>query len=67
MDEDIVFEKTGFSIKYWGRLSNSQFIEEAMGGQIFREYAEGDRLQMFQIVYRLINDATRTTKEAPKV
>lgn len=54
----IIFENTGFSIEYWGRFTESEFIEQGMKQQVFKQFADDVRRVLLKQVYQIMhNDA----------
>jgi hypothetical protein len=55
----IIFENTGFSVEYWGRFTESEFIEHGMKQRVFKQHPEDVRLQLLKQVYQIMHDAPR--------
>jgi hypothetical protein len=60
----IIFDNTGFSVEYWGRFTESEFIEQGMKQRVFKKHPDDKRRQLLQLAYTVIHDAIRTTKTA---
>lgn len=63
----IIFDNTGFSVKYWGRFTESEFIEQGMRQRVFRQYADDVRRELLKQVYQIMQDdiarnATKTER-----
>jgi hypothetical protein len=57
----IIFNNTGFSVEYWGRFSESEFIEQGMRQQVFKGRTDEVRRGLLKQVYQIIHlDPTRT-------
>jgi hypothetical protein len=52
----IIFENTGFSIEYWGRFNEAEFIEQAMRQKVFKQYPDEVRRDLLKQVYQIIHD-----------
>lgn len=60
----IIFDNTGFSIEYWGRFTESEFIEHGMQQGVYKQYAVDKRQELLKLVYQLIqDDIARSTKK----
>ena len=57
----IIFDNTGFSVEYWGRFTESEFIEQGMRQKVFKLRPDEVRRELLKQAYRVINDAPRTT------
>lgn len=56
----IIFDNTGFSVEYWGRFTESEFIEQGMKQKVFKQHSDEVRRQLLQQVYQIIHiDAPR--------
>lgn len=59
----IIFDNTGFSVDYWGRFTESEFIEQGMKQRVFKRYPDDVRRELLKQAYRVIYDATLSTKK----
>lgn len=62
---DVVFEGTGFNVKYWSRHTLAGFVAECVVDGIMAQYQGGARVEVLTIIYQLIQtaagyDVTRT-------
>jgi hypothetical protein len=55
----IIFDNTGFSVEYWGRFTESEFIEQGMKQGVFRQYGDEVRRQLLAQAYHVIHDTPR--------
>jgi hypothetical protein len=55
----IIFDNTGFSVEYWGRFTESEFIEHGMQQKVFKDRPDEVRRQLLKQAYQVIHDATR--------
>lgn len=60
----IIFDNTGFSIEYWGRFTESEFIEQGMKQKVFKQYPDDVRRELLKQAYQVIHDATFPTKKS---
>lgn len=60
----IIFDNTGFSVEYWGRFTESEFIEHGMQQRFFKDRPDEIRRKLLQQAYQVINDATLITKKS---
>lgn len=51
----IIFDNTGFSVEYWGRFTESEFIEQGMRQMVFKHHPDEVRRQLLQQVYQIIH------------
>lgn len=51
----IIFDSTGFSVEYWGRFTESEFIEQGMKQKVFKQHPDEVRRQLLQQVYQIIH------------
>lgn len=58
----IIFDNTGFSVEYWGRFTEAEFIEQGMRQKVFKRYRDDVRLELLKQAYLIIHDIARTTK-----
>lgn len=59
----IILDNTGFSVEYWGRFTESEFIEQGMKQMVFKQYPDETRRQLLFEAFKIINNHTpRTTK-----
>lgn len=56
----IIFDNTGFSVDYWGRFTESEFIEHGMQQKVFKGQPDDVRRELLKQAYRVIHDVTRT-------
>lgn len=54
----IIFDNTGFSIEYWGRLTEPEFIEQGMKQMVFKRYPDDVRRQLLFEVFKIISNHT---------
>lgn len=52
----IIFDNTGFSIEYWGRFTESEFIEQGMKQKFFKQHPNDKRRELLKQVYQTIQD-----------
>lgn len=55
----IIFDNTGFSVEYWGRFTESEFIEHGMQQKVFKGRPDDVRRELLKQAYQIINDVTR--------
>lgn len=61
----IIFDNTGFSIEYWGRFTESEFIDQGMKQKFFKQYADEKRRELLRLVYQIMqNDHPRIVETA---
>jgi hypothetical protein len=58
----IIFDNTGFSVEYWGRFTESEFIEQGMKQKVFKKHPDEVRRLLLQQAYQIIHDATRNAE-----
>ena len=64
----IIFENTGFSVEYWGRFTESEFIKQGMKQRVFKQYTDDVRRELLKQVYQIINsDPARITETAKRL
>lgn len=57
----IIFDNTGFSVEYWGRFTESEFIEQGMRQKVFKDRTDEVRRELLKQAYQIIqDDITRT-------
>jgi hypothetical protein len=59
----IIFENTGFSVDYWSRFTESEFIEHGIQQNVFKHYPGNVRRELLKQVYQIIHDAPRITAQ----
>lgn len=52
----IIFDNTGFSIEYWGRFTESEFIEQGMMQRVFKQHADDVRRELLKQVCQIMQD-----------
>lgn len=52
----IIFDNTGFSIEYWGRFTESEFIEQGMKQKVFKQHPDDVRRELLKQVFQIIQD-----------
>ena len=57
----IIFDNTGFSLVYWGRFTESEFIEQAMKQMFFKNRPEAVRRELLKQAYQIIHDPALIT------
>lgn len=50
----IIFDNTGFSVEYWGRFTESEFIEQGMKQKVFKQYPDEVRRQLLKQAYQIM-------------
>lgn len=55
----IIFDNTGFSVEYWGRFTEAEFIEQGMRQKVFKQYPDDVRRELLKQAYRVIYDTPR--------
>lgn len=61
----VIVNNTGFSVEYWARFGEQEFIEQAIRQRIFKDVEESDRILLLKQVHKLLQDhPARTTKKA---
>ena len=62
----IIFDNTGFSIEYWGRFTESEFVEQGMKQRFYKQHPDDKRRELLKLAYQIMqHDITRnaaTTK-----
>lgn len=58
----IILDNTGFSVEYWGRFTESEFIEQGMKQKMFKRHPDEVRRQLLQQAYQIIHDAPRNAE-----
>jgi hypothetical protein len=51
----IIFENTGFSVEYWGRFTESEFIEQGMKQKVFKQRPDDVRRELLKQVYQIMH------------
>lgn len=54
----IIFDNTGFSVEYWGRFTESEFIEQGMKQKVFKQHPDDVRRQLLFEVFKIISNHT---------
>lgn len=58
----IIFDNTGFSIEYWGRFTEFEFIEQGMKQKVFKQRPDDVRKELLRQAYKIMqDDIARTT------
>lgn len=52
----IIFDNTGFSVEYWGRFTESEFIDQGMKQMVFKQHTDEVRRELLKQVYQIIQD-----------
>lgn len=52
----IIFDNTGFSVEYWGRFTESEFIEQGMKQMVFKGRDDEVRRELLKQAYQIIQD-----------
>jgi hypothetical protein len=52
----IIFDNTGFSVEYWGRFTESEFIEHGMQQKFFKQHPDDIRRELLKQVYQIMQD-----------
>lgn len=63
----IIFDNTGFSVEYWSRFTESEFIEHGIEQKVFTQYPDDARRQLLKQVYQIIYDTPRDAKAAENI
>ena len=58
----VIIDNTGFSIEYWGRFTEAEFIEQGMKENVFKQYQDEVRREILKQAYLIINDTSRAIK-----
>jgi hypothetical protein len=57
----IIFDNTGFSVEYWGRFTESEFIEQGMKQKVFKRHPDDVRRQLLLEAFKIISNYTSST------
>lgn len=57
----IIFDNTGFSVEYWGRFTESEFIEQGMKQKVFKGRHDDVRRQLLFEAFKIISNHTPPT------
>jgi hypothetical protein len=61
----VIVDNTGFSIEYWSRFNEAEFIEHGMQQKVFKQYHDKDRIELLKFAYKQIaGDSPRDAKKA---
>lgn len=52
----IIFDNTGFSVEYWGRFNQADFIEHGMQQKFFKQCPDDVRRELLKQVCQIIQD-----------
>lgn len=52
----IIFDNTGFSVEYWGRFNESEFIEWGMKQKVFKQHSDEVRRELLKQAYQIMRD-----------
>lgn len=64
----IIFENTGFSVEYWGRFNEVEFIEHGMQQHVFKDRPDEIRLQLLKQAFQIIQlDIAGTEKKVNRI
>jgi len=57
----VIIDNTGFSVEYWARFNETEFIEHGMQQKIFKQYPDDARRELLKQAYLIIHlDPPRT-------
>lgn len=59
----VIVNNTGFSVEYWARFSEEEFITHAIQQQIYKGMADEDRKLLLSQAFKLIQDYTTRNAE----
>lgn len=51
----VIVNSTGFSVEYWARFSEDEFVEQGIKQQVFKGLPEADRRELLLQVYKIIH------------
>ena len=51
----VIVNSTGFSVEYWARFSEQEFIDQALKQQVYKGLPESDRRELLLQVYKIIH------------
>ena len=54
----VILDNTGFSIEYWGRFTEAEFIEQAMKQKFYKQHPDEVRRELLRQAYQLIKGDT---------
>jgi hypothetical protein len=54
----VIVNSTGFSVQYWARFSEQEFVDHAIQQRIYKELPENTRRQLLLQVYKIIHPDT---------
>lgn len=60
----VIVNNTGFSVEYWARFSEEEFVQRAIQQQVYKWMNEEDRRVLLKQAYQLIYDTARNAKKA---
>jgi hypothetical protein len=59
----IIFDNTGFSIEYWGRFTESEFVEHGIQQRVFKDRPDELRRQLLLEAFKIISYHTSRSTE----
>ncbi len=62
----IILDNTGFSVEYWGRFNESEFIEQGMKQKVFKRYSDEVRRELLKQAYQIMHDDIARNATAAK-
>ena len=63
----IIFDNTGFSVEYWSRFTESEFIGQGMRQKVFKQYPDDVRRELLKQAYQIIDDTPRTIQATERL
>jgi hypothetical protein len=60
----VIFDNTGFSVEYWSRFNQAEFIEQGMRQKVFKQYSDEVRRELLKQAYQIIQDDVARNAEA---
>jgi hypothetical protein len=57
----VIVDNTGFSIEYWSRFTETEFIEQNIKHGVFKQYPENSRRELLKQTFQLIIDTSQST------
>jgi hypothetical protein len=63
----VIIDNTGFSIEYWSRFTEAEFIEQGMKQKVFKQHPDDVRRELLKQAYRIINDHPRTIQTTKRI
>jgi hypothetical protein len=61
----IIFDNTGFSVEYWGRFTEPEFVAHGINQKVFKNRPDEVRRELLKHVYQIMHsDTPRITETA---